>query len=136
MITLTGFDVHSFHYLCSLFGPVYHSYSPFVNEDGYIVTKRSRAGRPFQMRSKDCLGLVLAWTHTRGSLMALQLIFGIKMTPTANYLQFAHQILMKVLRNNESVKIVMPSAHQLEKYHQMIASRHPALVDVWSTMDG
>ena len=88
------------------------------------------------MRSEDCLGLVLAWTRTRGSLMVLQLIFGTTMTPTCKYLQFARRILVKVLRNNEYAKIVMPSAHQLEEYRQMIASRHPALVDVWSSMDG
>ena len=86
MITLTGFDVNSFHYLCSVFAPMCETYSPFVNKDGYIVKKRSRAGRPRQMRSEDCLGLVLAWTRTRGSLMVLQLIFGTTMTPTCKYL--------------------------------------------------
>ena len=136
MITLTGFDVHSFNYLCTLFGPVYDMYSPFLNEDGYIVKKMSRAGRPRQMRSEDWLGLVLAWTRTHGSLMVLQLIFGTTMTATAKYLQFARRILVKVLCNNEYGKIVMPTADKLEEYRLMIANRHPALLDVWSTMDG
>ena len=89
-------------------GPVYDLYSPFVNEDGYIVKKRSRAGRPCQMRLEDCLGLVVAWTHTQGSFMVLQLIIGTTMTPTSKYLQFAYRILVKVSCNNEYAKIVMP----------------------------
>ena len=97
MITLTGFDVNLFHYLCSVFAPLYESYSPFVNEDDFIVKKISRAGRPRQMRSEDCFGSVLALTHTRGSLMVLRLKFGKTMSPTLKYLQFACWILVKVL---------------------------------------
>ncbi len=39
MITLTGFTSEAFHYLLVQFAPVYDLYSPFVDEDGYIVKK-------------------------------------------------------------------------------------------------
>ena len=37
MITLTGIDVNSFNYLLGLFAPVFDKYSPFVDDEGYIV---------------------------------------------------------------------------------------------------
>jgi hypothetical protein len=136
MITLTGFDMDSFMYICALFRPLYNDYSPFIDEDGYIVKKKTKRGRPRLMMAEDCLGLVLAWTRTRGCLMSLQLIFGLTMTPVAKYLQFARRILVVVLIDNEMAKITMPTRAKLEEYRRMIAGRHPALTDVWGTMDG
>jgi hypothetical protein len=68
--------------------------------------------------------------------MSLQLIFGMTMTPVAKYLQFARRILVVVLIDNEMAKIAMPTHAKLEEYRRMIAARHPALRDVWGTMDG
>ena len=117
MITLTGFDLTSFHCLWNLFAPLYDNYSPFVDEDGYIIKKVSLSrGRPRLMHPADCLGLVLAWSRTRGSLMVLQLIFGLTMTPVSKYLQFARRILVKILKANELAKISLPSHEKLEEY--------------------
>jgi hypothetical protein len=74
MITLTGFDMESFMYICALFRPLYNNYSPFIDENGYIVKKKTKRGRPHLMKAEDCLGLVLAWTCSRGCLVSLQLI--------------------------------------------------------------
>lgn len=136
MITLTGFDMASFHYVCQLFAPAYDGYSPFIDEEGFIMRKRSNAGRPRFMNAEDCLGLVLAWSRTRGSLMALQLIFGMSMTPTAKYLQFARRIIVKVLLDDPCARIEMPSHEKLEEYRSAIQARHPVLENVWGTMDG
>ena len=68
--------------------------------------------------------------------MALQLIFGMTMMPVGKYIQFARRILVRVLTTDDMVKISMPSNEQLEQYRSMIAARHPALHDVWGTMDG
>ena len=136
MITLTGFDLPSFQYLCALFAPYYNDFSLFLDvENGYILKKRTNRGRPRLMTAEDCLGLVLGWSCTRGSLMVLQLIFGMSMTPDAKYLRYARRILVSVLRTNEMAKISMPSNAQLEDYRSMIEARHPALKDVWGTMD-
>ena len=89
MITLTGFDVKSFHYFLDLFHPVFYEYSPFIDDDGFIVKKKMGRGRPRSIQSMDCLGLLLAWSRTRGSTIALQLIFGMTMTAVSKYLQFA-----------------------------------------------
>ena len=89
MITLTGFDVRTFHYLLALFAPVFEEYTPFGDDNGYIQKKKTKRGRPRQIQAIDCLGLLLSWTRTRGSLMSLQLVFGMTHTPLGKYLQFA-----------------------------------------------
>jgi hypothetical protein len=62
MITLTGFDYNSFEYiLIVLFSPTYDNndkYSPWIDESGYIVKKKTKRVRPQLMTSADCLGLV------------------------------------------------------------------------------
>ena len=77
MITLTGFTCEAFEYVLEKFSPVYHEFTPFVDLRGFIIRKISKAGRPRLMKAHDCLGLYLAWTRTRGSLMVLQLLFGV-----------------------------------------------------------
>ena len=137
MITQTGFDMPSFHFLLNLFTPVYDNYTPFVDKDGFIIQKVSLSrGRPRLMHPADCLGLVLAWSRTRGSLMVLQLIFGLTMTPVSKYLQFVRRILVKILKANELAKICLPTHEKLEEYRGMIQARHPVLHNVWGTMDG
>jgi hypothetical protein len=68
--------------------------------------------------------------------MALQLIFGMTMTPVGKYLQFARRILVRVLVNDQYARIRVPTNDKLEEYRRTINERHPALVDVWGTMDG
>ena len=69
MITLTGFDFNAFNTVCSKFEPVFDAYSPFGKDDNVTITlKISKRGRKRNISAKDCLGLVLAWTRTRGSL--------------------------------------------------------------------
>jgi len=137
MITLTGFDLNSFNFLLALFAPLYDKYTPFVDANGFIVRKISLTrGRPRMMHPADCLGLVLSWSRTRGSLMVLQLIFGLTMTPVGKYLQFARRILVKILKAHPMAKISIPDDDKIEEYRSMIHSRHPVLHDVWGTMDG
>jgi hypothetical protein len=77
MITLTRFDRATFNSLCEIFAPVFDSYNPFVPSGTFYFkrTKQPSKGRPQMIWPEDCLGLVLAWISTRGSLMVLQLIF-------------------------------------------------------------
>jgi hypothetical protein len=73
MITLTGFDCATFDSLRDIFTPVFESYTPFV-PSGILCferTKEKNKGRLQMIRPEDGLGLVLAWTRTRGLLMVL-----------------------------------------------------------------
>jgi len=69
-ITFTGLDYATFEYLLSKFQPLYQRYSPY-SVNGKIVRVLHRDGMPGRKRSLDapsCLGLVLGYTRTKGSL--------------------------------------------------------------------
>ncbi len=99
MMTLTGFDRDTFDSLCEIITPVFELYTPFV-PSGVLCFERMKEqnrGRPRMIRPEDGLGLVLAWTRTRGLLMVLQLIFGMTYTNLNDYLLFAKRIIIMVL---------------------------------------
>jgi len=138
MITLTGFDCASFASLCGIFAPVFDCYTPFVpsGTSCFEYEKTNNKGRPRNIRPEDCLSLVLAWTRTRGSLMALQLIFGMTFTNLDCYLLFAKRILVRVLLDDPRAAVQLPCSEKIEEYKAMVSTRHPFLPNVWCTMDG
>jgi hypothetical protein len=87
------------------------------------------------IRPEDGLGLVLAWTRTRGSLIALLLIFGMTYTNLDEYLLFAKRIIVMVLWEHPMAKVRIPSSKKIDEYVSMVNQRHPYLLDVWCTMD-
>jgi hypothetical protein len=105
MVTMTGFSNEAFQYLLALFTPVNDEYSPFVDEDGYIVEKIERVGRPRTIQPENCLGLLVVWSHTHGSMMVLQLIFVTAMTHLSKYLQFIGRIVIRHLKNYPLAKL-------------------------------
>ena len=84
---------------------------------------------------EDCLGLVLAWTRARGSLMVLQLIFGMVHTNLKDYLLFAKRMIVMVLRDHPMAKLQIPSSKKIEEHKEMVQQCHPYVLDVWCTMD-
>ena len=74
LITMTGLDFETFHFIEPDFKYFYDRYSPYSKE-GVIVALQLDAddnvlkGRPRLMSAADGLGLVLTWTRTRGSTM-------------------------------------------------------------------
>jgi hypothetical protein len=135
LITLTGLDFETFHYIETRFKPFYDTLTPFSN-DGTIVELRKETGRPRQMSSSDGLGLVLTWTRTRGSTMVLQLIFGMTETSISTYLTFCTHILIHVLQGIDDARVRRPSVEKIREYQEAVSRRHPFLNDVWCTMDG
>ena len=98
--------------------------------------KEKNKGRKRMIRPEDGLGLVLAWTRTRGSLMALQLIFGMTYSNLDDYLLYGKRIIVKVLWNDPRASVKIPSSERIAEYKEMVSNRHPYLTDVWCTMDG
>jgi hypothetical protein len=76
-ITMTGFDHNSFTTLQQKLSPAFDDYTPFSKQQIELKEDPKNGGQPRVMRLEDCLGLVLVWTWTRGSMTALQLIFGL-----------------------------------------------------------
>ncbi len=134
LITLTGLDHATFHHLLQLFQPIFDNYMPFG--EGDRIEKISSEGQKRAVMALDILGLVLAWTRTRGSLLSLQLHFGLSMKNLATYLCFGRRIIVEVLKNNPLVVIKIPSPAKVEEYKQLVAGKYPALTDVWASMDG
>ena len=135
-VTLTELDCASFHALVPQFEEHYTSTSPSPDANGKYVPIDPKRGRNRLLRPEDCLGLVLMWTRTRGSLSSTQLIFGISYTTCCDYLKFGTRILLKTLYNNPAAEVKVPSFEKIKTYMQAIESRHPSLKDVWCTMDG
>ena len=73
----------------------YNQYS-VVPVDGKYVKRKATSGRRRLMKGEDCLGLVLVWTRTRGSLTLLQVVFGMLRTGIEDYLRFGKRILIKL----------------------------------------
>ncbi len=131
-------DCASFASLCVLFAPVFNSYMPFVPSGTpfFEWDKLPNKGWKRKIQPEDCLGLVLAWTRTRGSLMALQLVFGMTYSNLDDYLLFGKRIIEMVLKNNDRARVLMPCSEKIDEYKHMVRNRHSFLTDVWCTMDG
>jgi hypothetical protein len=141
LITMTGLDFETFHFIEPSFKYFYDRYSPY-SKDGLIVALQLDdednvlKGHPRLMTAADGLGLVLTWTRTRGSTMVLELIFGMTQTSISDYLAFCTHILVHVLKGNNDAKIKRPTIEKIQQYKQAVIQRHPFLEDVWCTMDG
>jgi len=135
-ITATGLNVSSFQTLLAKFRPLYNNLSPH-SEDGKIkIIKRKLEGKPRIMNACDCLGLVLMWTRTRGSMFSLQMKFGISGSSTNLYIRFARRILLHIFSTDDNASISIPTNEKIEQYKQAIKDKHPNLDGVWCAMDG
>ncbi len=115
LITLTGVDFNTFNFLHERFETWYKQYTPFT-QNGCIRLKKNPAGRPRLLMSFDCLGLILAWTWTRGSNMVLQLIFGMSMTGILDYLCFCMHVLVRVLMGIDESIVQIPGDETIHQF--------------------
>jgi hypothetical protein len=97
LITLTGVDFATFHFINDRFAMWLNNYTPFT-KDGFIRLKKvGKGGHPRLMSSYDGLGWILTSTWTRSSQMVLQTMFGMTGTCTWDYFSFLMIILLLVL---------------------------------------
>jgi hypothetical protein len=110
---------------------------PFGDGDNIQkILKISTKGRKHINNALDVLGLMLTWTRTQGALFSLQLSFGLSHTNLTMYLRFAHWIIVEVLKNDSLAAITVLSLAKVEEYKQLVATKFPALTNVWAAMDG
>ena len=134
LITLTGFDYASLLTLFSFVQPLFDNYSPFLDEN--IVPINPEKGRPRLITHRDCVGLVLMWTRSRGPSYVLQTTFGMTMTNLSVYLRFGRRLMVEAFCHHPLAKITIPTRGKIAEYQAAVAARHPFLPDVWATMDG
>jgi hypothetical protein len=137
-ITFTGLDCSTFEYILDKFRPLYHRYSPY-SVNGKIVRLRNPnalKGRPRLLGPAACLGLVLGYTRTRGSLFAMQMIFGASHSVLCLFLRFSMRLLFKVLKEEPLAKVAIPCVEEIREYQAVVRDTFPALDGAWCVMDG
>jgi len=128
LITMTGFDGVTFTSLLQKFAPRFDDYTPFNTSHILLKQDPLKGGRPRKVRPEDCLGLVLVWTHTRGSLTALQLIFGMTCSNLCMYLRFGHRLIVEGLKSDSLAKIAIPSNEDISSYQEAASATLPYLM--------
>ena len=104
MITFTGFDARYFDYVLKKFANMFDAFTPFL--DGKIARlMQNTCWYKRMIHPEDCLRFVFCWTRTHGSMMALQLIFGITMTNLLMYLCFRHWLIVEIFNPHDLAAI-------------------------------
>jgi hypothetical protein len=134
-ITMLGFGCESFDKILKKFAPMFSGHTPF-DESGMIVEFQYVQGQWRVVQPEDCLGLVLVWMHTRGSLNVLQLVFGLTYSNLSVYLRFGMRLFAKIFRHDPLSRVSIPLAKEIEMFEAAFAKRHHLLTDCWATMDG
>ncbi len=132
---MMGFDVDSFETILKKFSPMYLTRTSF-DASGMIVPLDDPRGRKRKVLPADCLGLVLVWTQTRGSMNVLQLVFGLTYTNLSVYLRFGIRLIVEIYGDDPLVRVSLPSAEDITTYMSAFGERYPLLNDCWVTMDG
>ena len=134
LITVTGLDHATLHYALELFAPLFDNYTP--HNCDIIRAHNPKLGRPRKIRPEDCMGILLCWSRTQGSLIWLQMVFGMTYSNLAVYLTFGIRLWIEVFRRHPISQLRLPSREKIHEYQESVARRHPILPDVWSVMDG
>jgi hypothetical protein len=132
---MLGFNRASFDKFLKKFAPMFSGHTPF-DAIGMIAEFVYTQGQKRVVQPKDCPGLVLVWTRTRGSLNVLQLAFGLTYSNLSVYLRFGMCLIVETFRHNLLAKVKIPSAEEIEMFKAAFAEQHLLLTDCWATMDG
>jgi hypothetical protein len=136
LVTLCGFDHTSFELLHDPFRNFFDDYSAYCNRGRSICQhNKTKGGRQF-ITSCQCLALVLAWTRTRGSLVVLQLIFGLTAGHLSLQMRFGRRWLLRVLQEDPNGAVVMPDDDEIDSFVWAINENFPAIRNCWGAMDG
>jgi len=93
-------------------------------------------GRKRSLDAPSCLGLVLGYTRTKGSLFSLQMIFGATHSVLALFLRYSIKLLYKVLKEEPSARVEIPSVEEIRGYQDVVSSQFPVLNGTWCVVDG
>eukprot|EP00957_Ditylum_brightwellii_P076045 5780105-Ditylum_brightwellii.AAC.1 len=115
LITVTGFNHWMFYILHAWFKIMYGCFTMFGKHDYSVQEVKNGRGQKRAMTSEDCLGLVLLWMRTRGSLWSMSLIFGVILSVLKRYLQFGKVVLLESLNTNSNIQVKL-----LEKKEEVL----------------
>jgi hypothetical protein len=132
---MMGFDCKSFEKIFERFPPIFSWHTPF-DSSGMIVEFEYTMGQKREVKPADCLGMILVWTWTRGSLNVLQLVFGLTYSNLSVYLRFGICLIVEIFHSDPFTRVSIPSAEDINDYKAAFGAWHPLLHDCWATMDG
>lgn len=143
LLNCCAVDHKVFRSLLELFEPMFvrHMPDPDTGEVRPVVLTRTGKpkGRQREIDATGCLGLVLYWYRTRGSVArAIAMAFGLTSTPMYRWLKFSRKLLLVILGKHPLAKVTAPSKEELEKYVVAIGVKYPILwmERVWGAADG
>ena len=94
-------------------------------------------GRKRDLDAVGCLGLVLYWYRTRGSVArAAPMAFGLTATPLYKWIKFGRKILLYAIQNHPQAKVTAPSGDEIAAYCTAIRNKYPILTNTWGAADG
>lgn len=141
LINCCGVDHRTFSNLLAFFSHAFNAYT-FDEQTGLIRKRKKTKGGAYKGRRREldatgCLGLVLYWYRTRGSVArALALAFGLTSTPMYKWLKFGRRILLSVLQHVPEAKVKQPTQQEFLEYSNAIEEKYPLLQQVWGAADG
>jgi hypothetical protein len=132
---MMGFNCKFFSKILEKFAPMFSRHTPF-DKSGMIVEFKYTCRRKRKVQPKDCLGLLLVWVRTRGSLNVLQLVFSLTYTNLSVNLRIGIRLFVKTFSNDPLARVAIPSVDKIESSEAAFAERHPLLNNCWAMMDG
>eukprot|EP00536_Pseudo-nitzschia_multiseries_P009054 jgi/Psemu1/22223/gm1.22223_g len=142
LLNCCGVDHTVFQELLGLFQPTFDSvvdrytnaiWKKKVNKNGVW------RGRKRKANATCCLGLVLHWFRTRGSVArSMSMAFVLTSTVMYKWLKFSRNVLLFVLQNHPKAMIRLPTKEELEEYISVIGAKYPRLKErpVWGAANG
>eukprot|EP00536_Pseudo-nitzschia_multiseries_P013007 jgi/Psemu1/33833/gm1.33833_g len=96
--------------------------------------KIATTGRKRNTNATCCLGLVLHWFQTRGSVTrSVSIAFGLTSTVVYKCLKFSRKVILFVLQKHSKAMVTAPTEEEVEKYIATIGAKYPRLheLQVW-----
>ena len=97
--------------------------------------EQNRCGHNSTIYPEDCLGLVLGWTTTHGSMMALQLLFGMTVTNLLMYVHFNCRLIIEFFNHHHLAKVSVPSKEKSRNMNKLFMP-NILIENVCCAMDG
>jgi hypothetical protein len=71
--------------------------------------------------------MVLAFMRTHEGMFILSMLFGVTGSVVSLFLRFGRRLLIKILKNLDGVKVLMPFLDEIEEFKQIVVSQFPSL---------
>ena len=114
-----------------------------MDETAHLIRRKkldhtgTPCGRPRDLSSIGCLGMVLMWYRTQGSsARSLCMMFGQTSTCLYKWLKFGRRVLLHVLCRHDASMVRLPDANQVRDMKSTVREKYPTCHDCIGAADG